>query len=214
VHGSAPDGGATDFLDLYVGYARAAESLVLCDEPWSAHKAMRLNLVNEIVPVYRQPSGEFLPNPLAITDRYIDGQGRIVYGEWKTGAERQAAQDLIARCRVDLSLLDAACERLATRLLYTFPDCTRKTIESLRKKKLLHWQLNAETNRSWLALNMHTEAAIGFRAFHYADRKEREADFIALRRRLAEGARWSGELVREALPPSARARLGETVHAG
>ncbi len=35
IHGSAPDGGSTDFLDLYTGYAKAAESLVLC-EPWSA----------------------------------------------------------------------------------------------------------------------------------------------------------------------------------
>jgi enoyl-CoA hydratase/carnithine racemase len=35
-----PDGGSTDFLHLHVGYARAAESLVLC-EPWSAHMAHR-----------------------------------------------------------------------------------------------------------------------------------------------------------------------------
>src|SRR5512139_1903389 len=44
VHGSAPDGGATDFLHLYIGYAKAAESLVLC-EPFSAYQALRLGLV-------------------------------------------------------------------------------------------------------------------------------------------------------------------------
>ncbi len=38
-HGSAPDGGSTDFLPLYVGFARAVESAVLC-EIWSAHKAL------------------------------------------------------------------------------------------------------------------------------------------------------------------------------
>src|SRR5579871_6272194 len=62
VHGSAPDGGATDFLHLYVGYAHAVESLSLC-EPWSAHKAYRLGLLNGIAPVYRRADGSFLPNP-------------------------------------------------------------------------------------------------------------------------------------------------------
>ena len=41
------------------------------------------------------------------------------------------------------------------------PDCLIKTIESVRKKKLEHWQRNAETNRAWLALNMMTEAQRG-----------------------------------------------------
>ena len=35
IHGSAPDGGATDFLHLFVGVSHAAESLSLC-QPWSA----------------------------------------------------------------------------------------------------------------------------------------------------------------------------------
>ncbi|MHC4408096.1 MAG: enoyl-CoA hydratase-related protein, partial [Planctomycetota bacterium] len=30
-HGSAPDGGSTDFLPLYVGFARAIESATLCE---------------------------------------------------------------------------------------------------------------------------------------------------------------------------------------
>ena len=82
-----------------------------------------------------------------------------------------------------------------TRLLHTFPDCTRKTLESLRKKKLEHWLANSETNRSWLSLNMATEAAAGFPAFHYGERGEREIDFVALRRAVAEGARFDPELV-------------------
>ncbi|HSJ16247.1 MAG TPA: enoyl-CoA hydratase-related protein, partial [Longimicrobiales bacterium] len=51
-HGSAPDGGATDFLPLYVGFARAMESAVLCDT-WSAQRALFYGLVNRIVPVLR-----------------------------------------------------------------------------------------------------------------------------------------------------------------
>jgi 6-oxocyclohex-1-ene-carbonyl-CoA hydrolase len=208
VHGSAPDGGSTDFLHLHVGYARAAESLVLC-EPWSAHMALRLGLINETVPVYRTPEGAFLPNPLVVTDRYADESGRIVFGEWKTGKAQEEGKALAARCTVDLSGLDAAVDRLVTKLLHTFPDCTRKTLESLRKKKLEHWLANSETNRSWLALNMNTEAAAGFPAFHYGDRGEREIDFARLRRLYAEGARFDDELIRSVLSPSARTRAAE-----
>jgi 6-oxo-cyclohex-1-ene-carbonyl-CoA hydrolase len=197
VHGSAPDGGSTDFLHLYVGYAKAAESLVLC-EPWSAYKALRLGLLNEVVPVHRTPEGSFVPNPLVVTDP------GMLYGEWKTGEALEKAKGEAKRCTVDLSLLDEAVERFVTKLLHTFPDCTRKTLESLRKKKLEHWHQNSETSRSWLALNMNTEAAAGFPAFHFGDREEREIDFVLLRRRLAEGARFDEALIREVLPPSAR----------
>ncbi len=206
VHGSAPDGGSTDFLHLYVGFAKAAESLALC-EPWSAHKALRLGLVNELAPVHRDAAGTWLPNPYAVTDTWTDAFGRVVFGEWKTGDAAKAAKAQAAACTVDLSELDAAVERMVTRLLYTFPDCTRKTLESLRKKKLEHWHANSETNRSWLALNMNTEAAAGFPAFHFGDHTDREIDFVALRRAVAEGAVFDGALVRRVLPASARARL-------
>ena len=206
VHGSAPDGGSTDFLHLYVGFAKAAESLVLC-EPWSAHKAARLGLVNEVVPVHRDPEGRLVPNPAVVTDRWVDEMGRVVHGEWKTGPEGEAGVAAARRCTLDLSGLDEAVDRLATRLLNTFPDCTRKTLESLRKKKLEHWFQNAESNRSWLAVNMNTEAAAGFPAFHFGDRAEREIDFALLRRRLAEGARWDSDLVDAVLLPTAREGL-------
>ncbi len=204
VHGSAPDGGSTDFLHLYVGYAKAAESLVLC-EPWSAHAALRLGLVNDIAAVHRTVDGRYIPNPFAITDRYVDGAGRIVLGDWKTGAELEAAKALAATCTLDLSPLDVAVDRLVTRLLHTFPDCTRKTLESLRKKKLEHWYANSETNRSWLALNMNTEAAAGFPAFHHGARGDREIDFVRLRQLYAEGAPFDDRLIGEVLPASARA---------
>jgi 6-oxo-cyclohex-1-ene-carbonyl-CoA hydrolase len=206
IHGSAPDGGSTDFLDEYVGFARAAESLVLC-EPWSAHKALRLGLVNEIAPVHRTPEGAWIANPFAITDRMLDELGRVVLGEWKTGEAQKEAKALAARCSVDLSRLDEAVDRLVTKLLYTFPDCARKTLESLRKKKLRHWYANSESNRSWLALNMNTEAAAGFPAFHFGEQPEREIDFIRLRQRVAEGAKFDPDLVREVLPAAAREKL-------
>jgi 6-oxo-cyclohex-1-ene-carbonyl-CoA hydrolase len=55
-----------------------------------------------------------------------------------------------------------------------------------------------------LALNMMTEANAGFRAFHYGTRQQREVDFVRLRQRLAEGARWSEELIAEIAPWAVR----------
>lgn len=203
VHGSAPDGGATDFLHLYVGVAKAAESLVLC-EPWSAHKSVRLGMVNECVPVHRTKEGELIANPLVVTDGWVDSRGQIAFGEWKTGAAMSAAKQLAETCTIDLTELDVAVDRLVTKVTHTFPDCTRKTLESLRKKKLEHWFANMESSRSWLSLNMTTEAAAGFPAFHFGERAEREIDFVLLRKRIAEGARFDAALVREVLLPSAR----------
>jgi len=203
VHGSAPDGGSTDFLDLYVGYASAAESLALC-QPWSAAKAYRLGLLNELVPVHRDGEGKFVANPLVVTDHFTDELGRIVFGDWKEGTAKEQGKKRLAGLRIDLAPLDEAVDRFATKILHTFPDCTRKTLESLRKKKLSQWFANSETNRSWLALNMTTEAAAGFPAFHFGEKPDREIDFVRLRRRIAEGARFDADLVREVLPPAAR----------
>jgi len=81
----------------------------------------------------------------------------------------------------------------------TMPGCLSKTLESVRKHKLAHWDRNRETNRAWLGLNMMNEGRTGFRAFHEGSKACREADFLLLRRRLAEGASWGPELVDEAL---------------
>jgi 6-oxo-cyclohex-1-ene-carbonyl-CoA hydrolase len=197
-HGSAPDGGSTDFLPLFVGVEKAMESCTLC-EHWSAHKAYRLGLLTKVVPALTVDS-TFVPNPLVVTDRWIDECGRLVFGEPKEGTARAEAKKLMARGTIDLSRLDAEVDALVFRLALTMPGCLTKTIESVRKHKLEHWDRNKETNRAWLALNMMTEGRAGFRAFHEGARECREVDFLRLRRRLAEGAVWSEELVEEVLP--------------
>lgn len=197
-HGSAPDGGSTDFLPLFVGIERAMYSCTLC-EMWSAHRFYAYGGLTQVVPALKV-DGRWTANPLVITDRYIDEFGRVALGEWKTGAAREEAKAVIAKATIDLSLLDEAVDALCTKLLYTMPDCVTKTIESLRKHKLEHWDRNRETNRAWLSLNMMTEAKAGFRAFHYGTRDHREVDFIRLRQRLAAGARWDDELIREIAP--------------
>jgi 6-oxo-cyclohex-1-ene-carbonyl-CoA hydrolase len=197
-HGSAPDGGSTDFLHLYVGFAHAIESCTLC-EPWSAYKALRLGLLNQVVPVLVH-DGRFIPNPLVVTDRWVDENGMIAYGEPVPAGDTAAAKALLAAAKTDLSRLDEAVAMWSAKLLHTMPDCLTKTIESMRKKKLEHWQRNCETNRSWLALNMMTEGRAGFRAFHEGPPGRREVDFVELRRRLARGERWNDELT-DAIQP-------------
>jgi 6-oxocyclohex-1-ene-carbonyl-CoA hydrolase len=197
-HGSVPDGGSTDFLPLFVGIERAMYSGTLC-QPWSAHRFYWLGGLTEIVPVLKLEEN-WIPNPLVVTNCLLDEYGRVVLGEWKTGAAQQEGKALMAKASTDFSLLDEAVEKLCTRILYTMPDCLSKTLESLRKHKLEHWDRNRETNRAWLALNMMTEANAGFRAFYCGTKNERDADFILLRRRLAEGARWNEDLIREIAP--------------
>jgi len=192
-HGSAPDGGSTDFLALFVGVEQAMYSCTVC-EPWSAHKAYRLGLLTSIVPALRH-EGRWIPNPLVYTDNGVDEWGRPRLGEPRTGEDKQDAKALLKAAEVDLSLLDAEVERFCTMLLMTMPGCLSKTIESVRKHKLAHWDRNRETNRAWLGLNMMTEANAGFRAFNEGTRGDREVDFAALRRRLAEGERWGEDLI-------------------
>ncbi len=192
-HGSAPDGGATDFLPLFVGIENAMQSGTLC-QPWSAHKFYRLGGLTAIAPVLRV-DGRLVANPTVVTDRWLDEFGRIVHGEFKTGDELAAGKALIKKGTIEFSELDAEVERLCARLMDTVPDCLSKTIESLRKHKLEHWDRNRETNRAWLALNMVTEAKAGFRAFQSGDRNRREVDFRELRRRLARGEAWGEDLV-------------------
>jgi 6-oxo-cyclohex-1-ene-carbonyl-CoA hydrolase len=200
-HGSAPDGGATDFLPLFVSVEAAITSCTLC-RPWTAYQAQRLGLVTEAVPVLRV-DGEFRPNPMVVTDRWLDG-GRIVFGEPRTGTDLAAAKAIFERGVIDLEPLDEAVERTVTALMMTMPSCLQRTIDSLRKHKLAHWDANREGSRAWLAQNMLTEGNAGFRAFNEGTRDRREVDFVLLRQKLARGETWSGELIESVLPRSAR----------
>lgn len=192
-HGSAPDGGSTDFLHLFVGIGAAIDSCTLC-EPWSAHAAAEIGLINKVVPVMKTADGDFIANPFVDISRQHDEWGNRCFGAYKTGEARDAAKEIASGCTIDFTLLDREVNTLAYRLAMTMPDCLNKTLQSLRKKKLEHWSQNAESNRSWLALNMMTEAKAGFRAFNEGPKNNREVDFLELRRRLAAAAPWDESL--------------------
>ena len=203
-HGSAAIGGATDFLPVMIGCEQAMVSGTLC-EPFSAHKAARLGIVSGLVPGLKI-EGQFKANPTVITDRMVDEFGRIVLGEFKTGAELKEGLALIKGGQIDLSLLDEKVEELCAKLLETFPECMAKSLEELRKPKLDAWNRNKENSRAWLALNMMNEARAGFRAFNEGTKETgREIDFVALRQGLAKGIPWTEELI-ESLMPAAQDR--------
>jgi 6-oxo-cyclohex-1-ene-carbonyl-CoA hydrolase len=197
-HGSAPDGGSTDFLHLFVGIERAMYSCTLC-EMWTAYEAKQIGLSTDAVPVLKI-NGKFVRNPLVVTDRWLDDSGEVVYGRRKTGADAAAAKELMAKGQIDLTPLDNAVNAMATKILYMMPDCINKTLNSMRKKKLEHWDRNQQSNRDWLGLNMMTEAKAGFRAFNEGPKDNREIDFIKLRLMLSDGHPWDDELLNAILP--------------
>lgn len=197
-HGSAPDGGSTDFLPLFVGAEQAMMSCTLCEQ-WSAYKAHRLGLISDVVPVLKK-NGSWVTNPLVVTQQWADEYGKIVYGEFLSDAKKEKAKSIVKTCEIDFIRLDERVDELCTSLMMTMPGCLTKTIGSVRKHKLWHWDRNRETNREWLGLNMLTEAKAGFRAFNEGTKIDREVDFVKLRQRLGEGAAWDDKLVESILP--------------
>ncbi|HYL87658.1 MAG TPA: 6-oxocyclohex-1-ene-1-carbonyl-CoA hydratase [Burkholderiales bacterium] len=191
-HGSAPIGGATDFLPVVIGTERAMGACVLC-EPFSAHEAYHIGMLTDITPALKV-DGKYVANPLVETQRVYDDFGRLAFGKSKTGAALAAGKELLKRGTVDLKALDDKVEELCAKMLLTFPDCTTKTIEELRKPKLEAWNRNKENHRAWLALNMVTEARAGFTAFNAGTKDDREVDFVLLRQKIAAGQPWVGSL--------------------
>ena len=198
-HGSAAIGGATDFLPVMIGCEQAMVSGTLC-EPFSAHKANRLGIIADVVPALKL-NGAYVANPTVVTDRMLDEYGRIIHGEFKSGAAFKEGAALIKEGTVDLGMLDEKIEALCAKLLDTFPECMTKSLEELRKPKLDAWNKNKENSRAWLALNMMNEARTGFRAFNEGTKETgREIDFVKLRQGLAKGVPWTEELIDSLMP--------------
>lgn len=202
-HGSAPIGGATDFLPVVIGAERAMAACVLC-EPFSAHEAYHMGMLTDVVPALKV-NGKFVANPLVQLERVHDEYGRLAFGRPKTGDALKAGKELMAKGEIDLAMLDQRVEELCAKMLLTMPDCTTKTLEELRKPKLDAWNRNKENSRAWLALNMMTEARAGFTAFNEGAKDDREVDFVLLRQKIAAGESWAGDL-HDSIQPKNRKR--------
>lgn len=184
-HGSAPDGGSTDFLPWFLNMEDAMYNCVSC-EIWSAYKMKAKNLLTKVVPVLKK-DGKWVRNPMVRTDTYVD-DGEIVYGEAVSKDEAVKAKALMAECSTDFELLDKEVNALIWKFSNLFPHCLMKSIDGIRAKKKFFWDQMKLPNRHWLAANMNQEAYLGFNAFDAKKVTGKDViDFIKYRQLIAEG---------------------------
>jgi len=198
-HGSAPDGGSTDFLPWMLSSEDAMWNCVSC-EMWSAYKMKVKNLISKCVPVLKI-DGEWVRNPTIVTDRYVD-DGEIVYGEYKKGDELKAGRALVKahQANADFELLDKEVDKIVWQFANLFPGCLIKSIDGIRMKKKYFWDICKNANRHWLAANMSGEAFLGFGAFNTKKiTGQGTIDFIKFRQNVAESKLWSMDMFEEVM---------------
>jgi enoyl-CoA hydratase/carnithine racemase len=160
--GSVACGGSTQWLPITIGDKRARQMLFL-NEPVPAAKALDWGLVNWVVPSVRRGDewiGEATPDEIKKAQGGKDGY------------------------RIDLSRLDAEVQAVSTRLLATFPECTRYTKQQVNFWKDFAWHQTVRHAQDWLALHYTSwEPVEGMRAFV----EKRPARYGLLRERAAEG---------------------------
>jgi len=201
-HGSAPVGGASDFLPSYLSIEDAMWSCVSC-EMWSAYKMWWKGLLTKTFPVLKDDKGNWVRNPQIITDKWIDN-GEIVYGEYKTGQAFKDARAWVQEKQkagaVDFSLLDAEVDRVMWIFANLFPGCLMKSIDGVRQKKKFFWDTMKNDHRHWLAANMGIEAFLGFGAFNTKKITGVDTiDFIKYRQGIAAGVLMDDQFFEEVL---------------
>ena len=196
-HGSAPDGGSSDFLPWYLSIEDAMWNCISC-EMWSAYKMKRLSLISKVVPVIKHPEDGWVRNPGVITDRWVD-DGEIAYGEMVTGDARKQAYKYIKQAKaagwLTFERLDAEVDSVIWRFANLFPGCLVKSMDSIRAKKKFFWDQMKAYNRHWLAANMGGEAFLGFGAFNTRKITGTDViDFIKFRQHIARADSWDMEM--------------------
>ena len=143
--------------------------------------------------------GRFVPNPLVV-DRSLDRRRRsIVYGEFKTGAERERGQALLdARRGRSLAARSRGGRRSSSSSRTRCrAACRRRSRACASTSSSTGTATARPTARGW---PQHDDR--GARRLPRVPRRHkacREADFLLLRRRLAEGADWGEALIDEML---------------
>jgi 6-oxocyclohex-1-ene-carbonyl-CoA hydrolase len=198
-HGSAPDGGSSDFLPWMLSAEDAMWNCVSC-EMWSAYKMKAKNLISKCVPVLKI-DGKWVRNPMIITDKYVE-DGEIVYGEYKKGDAFKEGQALVKQHQpnADFELLDKEVDKVVWTFANLFPGCLIKSIDGIRMKKKYFWDICKNGNRHWLAANMSGEAFLGFGAFNTKKITGKDTiDFIKFRQSIADARLWDMEMFAEVM---------------
>ena len=197
-HGSAPDGGSTDFLPWFLGIEDAMWNCISC-ELWSAYKMKRIGLISKVAPVLKK-GNKFIRNPMVVIDKWAEN-GEIVYGEFVRGEEYKKAKEILKSTPSDFELLDKSVNDIVWTYTNLMPGCLIKSIDGIRMKKKFFWDQTKLANRHWLSTNMATEAFLGFHAFN--SRKETGndvIDFVKYRQLLADGHPFDDKLKEAVLP--------------
>lgn len=196
-HGSAPDGGSSDFLPWMLPIELATWNCISC-EFWSAYKMKQLGLISGCVPVIKD-NENWVRNPAVITDTYLE-DGEIVFGEFKSGDAAKQARDVVKAATIDFGRLDAEIHKVLWTFTNLFTGCLIKSIDSIRMKKKFFWDQGKVVNRHWLAANMSTEAYLGFNAFNTKKITGQDTiDFIEYRRRLAASDAFDADFMEAVL---------------
>ena len=198
-HGSAPDGGSSDFLPWMLSSEDAMWNCVSC-EMWSAYKMKAKNVISKVVPVLKI-DGQWVRNPQIVTDKYVE-DGEIVYGEFKKGEALKEARALVRehQANADFELLDKEVDKIVWTFANLFPGCLIKSIDGIRMKKKYFWDIAKNGNCHWLAANMSGEAFLGFGAFNTKKITGQDTiDFIKFRQNVADSKLWDEQMFEEAL---------------
>ena len=198
-HGSAPDGGSSDFLPWMLSSEDAMWNCVSC-EMWSAYKMKAKNVISKVVPVLKI-DGQWVRNPQIVTDKYVE-DGEIVYGEFKKGEALKEARALVRehQANADFELLDKEVDKIVWTFANLFPGCLAKSIDGIRMKKKYFWDIAKNGNRHWLAANTSGEAFLGFGAFNTKKITGQDTiDFIKFRQNVADSKLWDEQMFEEAL---------------
>jgi 6-oxo-cyclohex-1-ene-carbonyl-CoA hydrolase len=82
-----------------------------------------------------------------------------------------------------------------------FPGCLIKSLDSVRAKKKFFWDMAKNYNRHWLAVNMMTEAFMGFQAFNSKKITGLDViDFVKYRQLIAEGKTIDEAFIEAVMP--------------
>jgi len=198
-HGSAPVGGSSDFLPWFLTMEDAMWNCVSC-EMWSAYKVKMKGMISKVVPVLKV-DGQWVRNPLIVTDKYVD-DGEIVYGEFKKGDAFKEGRALLKahQANADFELLDKEVNKVVWTFANLFPGCLTKSIDGIRQKKKFFWDTMKSDHRHWLAANMGGEAFLGFGAFNTKRITGQDTvDFIKFRQNVAGCKTWSMEMFAEVM---------------
>jgi len=199
LHGSAAMGGALQFKPVCMTYEDAFYNTTSCEQ-WSAYKMFRKNYIYKVVPVYKQ-GDKFIRNPEVITDKWLDETGEIVYGEWKTGEEREKARELVKTLPKDLSLLDKAVDELVWQHVNLYPGCLAMSYAVLRRWKRMNFDFDRASIAYWWSAMPFGEYDMGMTSF--ASRKLTGSDVIDMikyRQMLASGHPVDEELFNAVMP--------------